>query len=97
MQQLRAQMMEGFTLYGCKEATEGKIARMKEKVELYTMQGCYNAPAPDFDLIDLTEEDDIESGGEGDVEVDVWNADEDGDVNNEMDDDEEEEEEEGMT
>lgn len=65
---------------------------MEAKVELYSTQGYYNAPAPDFDNIDLQDDaDDREDVdiGEGDIEQEVWNADLDGDINEEMDDEDE--------
>ena len=95
MRILTAQVLEGFTKYTTKEATVGKMRRMEEKVQLYTTQGCYNVPAPYFDAIDLTgdDNDDFQDAdlAEGDVEEEVWNADADGDINAEMEEDEFEE------
>jgi len=95
MRILTAQVREGFTKYSTKEATVGKMRRMEEKVQLYTTQGCYNVPAPDFDAIGLTgdDNDDFQDAdlAEGDVEEEIWNADADGDINAEMEEDEFEE------
>ena len=91
MKDLTRQVQDGFLKYGTQEATHGKIKRMLGFEELYLTQGCYNVPAPNFDTIDLTDEDDREDIdiGEGNVEEEVWNVDDGGDVNNEMDDEDE--------
>ena len=90
---LTQQVKDGFTLYGTREATSGKMDRMKEKVRLYTTEGCYDVPAPDFELIDLAGDDGDDLTGadiaEGDVDIEVWNADADGDINATMAEDDE--------